>query len=492
MGAKALELISMSTHTLVVVLASLALAMAVPAEIESSYETSTDQTEARVAAEQQISLLQAQGMGDNACNDLAQSTIKEITDSVKADQKVLDSLSKGSNCKTEGDALVNAAKQAESLAKKRYDDAYNRAESAKVVFKSVAFGSLKSPSCSILDNSNYAAQLKSLNSAKSLRDRRSNEYQNAKSQHAKAKKAAAKAKADCACKALDTMDNAWAAASQSKSRAANDKAWRKAQQMSCVIKGVSMNSCKFPSTPTVKKPSLAPGVAAMCKREPLKCTVSTKASNSAGVVRPRAQAGTLVGGGINNHYRSWNSKAGFEQMYPDGNHYSCDMGFGPGRLTCYGIYCTTGGKALDCTTRSYRFHGSGGKSASLPAGYTMTGGGIVNHYRHWNAKAGFEGSEPHGNKWAGDMGFGSGDYTVYVRGCKGVKCVTIQGKRGNSAHANCPAGYTVTGCGIVNHYRHWNAKSGFEQTNPHGNGCLGDAGFGSGDQTTFARCCKMA
>merc|ERR1712070_162509 len=168
-----------------------------------------------------------------------------------------------------GDALVNAAKQAESVAKKRYDDAnnaYNRAKSAKVVFKSVAFGSLKSPSCGILDNSNYAAQVNSLNSAKSLKDRRGKEYQNAKDQHAKAKKTAAKAKEDCACKARDTMNAAWAAASQSKSRAANDKAWRKAQQMSCVIKGVSMNSCKFPSTPNVKKPSLAPGVSAMCKR----------------------------------------------------------------------------------------------------------------------------------------------------------------------------------------------------------------------------------
>merc|ERR1712070_852623 len=75
-------------------------------------------------------------------------------------------------------------------------------------------------------------------------------------------------------------------------------------------------------------------------KAPLKCAVSTKSSNSAGVVKPAAKTGTLVGGGMNNHYRSWDGKAGFEQSYPDGNHYSCDMGFGPGRLTCYGVYCS--------------------------------------------------------------------------------------------------------------------------------------------------------
>ena len=71
------------------------------------------------------------------------------------------------------------------------------------------------------------------------------------------------------------------------------------------------------------------------------------------------------------------------------------------------------------------------KEVGLPAGYTMTGGGLYNHYRHFNKKAGFEESRPSGNKWRGDMGFGWGDYTVYVRGCKGVKCKTVTSGVGN-------------------------------------------------------------
>merc|ERR1711959_202867 len=119
-------------------------------------------------------------------------------------------------------------------------------------------------------------------------------------------------------------------------------------------------------------------------------------------------------GGMNNHYRSWDAKSAFEEMMPEGDRFRCDTGFGPGQLTCYSQSCKVNG-GLSCGIWSGRFTGSGSKTVNVPSGYTMTGGGLYNHYRSFNQKAGFEESYPSGNGWKGDMGFGWGDYTVYVR-----------------------------------------------------------------------------
>merc|ERR1712057_36541 len=232
-------------------------------------------------------------------------------------------------------------------------------------------------------------------------------------------------------------------------------------------------------------------------RNSFTCATRSTKSNNAGVIYIGPHSGyTTTGGGMNNHYRSWDAKSAFEEMMPEGDRFRCDTGFGPGQLTCYSQSCKVNG-GLSCGIWSGRFTGSGSKTVNVPSGYTMTGGGLYNHYRSFNQKAGFEESYPSGNGWKGDMGFGWGDYTVYVRGCKvnaaghSLSCTHAVSGRGNSGTANCPSGYKVTGCGIVNHYRHFNAKAGFEQTHPHGNGCLCDSGFGSGDMQCYARCCKV-
>lgn len=202
---------------------------------------------------------------------------------------------------------------------------------------------------------------------------------------------------------------------------------------------------------------------------------------------------------MNNHYRSWNKLSGFEEMYPldNGSRFRCDTGFGPGRLTCYARSCTTGAGALSCKTVKRSFKGSGVINVGLPRGYTLTGGGLYNHYRSFNKRAGFEESRPHGNAWRGDMGFGWGHYTVYARGCKAprgfkLSCYTAASSKITNFHTvGCRSGYTVTGCGINNHYRSWNKLSGFEEAFPHGNGCRCDSGFGIGRNQCFAQCCKI-
>jgi hypothetical protein len=248
-------------------------------------------------------------------------------------------------------------------------------------------------------------------------------------------------------------------------------------------------SGKAPSTPAVPKkvcPATTP-----CG---LECTHTSKHSNNAGVIVPPEKPGmTMTGGGMNNHYRTFNSKSAFEEMYPSGNHFKCDTGFGPGQLTCYAFYCKRHDKKpLRCVTRqAKRFTASGVSDASLPSGYVMTGGGLYNHYRKFDKKAQFEESRPNGNKWRGDMGQGWGDYTTYVTGCQGLTCKTVTSKRGNNEKASCPNGYYVTGCGIYHHNRAWGKLGAFEEARPDGQGCRGDAGFGTGDMTVYARCCKQ-
>jgi len=215
-------------------------------------------------------------------------------------------------------------------------------------------------------------------------------------------------------------------------------------------------------------------------------------------IRAKTNHGYIsLGGGMVNHYRHWNKLAGFEEAMPEGNHFRCDTGFGPGRLSCYNRQCKTNVGALKCITRSTSFKGSGVRDARLPAGYVMTGGGLYNHYRHWNKRAGFEETRPNGNAWRGDMGFGWGHYTVYVRGCKAPKghkltCVTRQSGRGNYNRVACPRNYAVTSCGVNNHYRSWNSKSGYESHFPASSTeCHCDTAFGAGDNTCYARCCKL-
>jgi hypothetical protein len=235
------------------------------------------------------------------------------------------------------------------------------------------------------------------------------------------------------------------------------------------------------------------------KKAGLKCTINKKSSNSAGLVHVGPAKGTTVtGGGMNNRYRGWDKLGMFEDMYPGNNRFTCDTGYGPGKLTCYSISCSKGGKPLKCETRKKTKNNFSGIAKISPRRrkYTMTGGGLINHYRGGNGwkgrKSMFEDSRPSGRGWVGDMGAGRGDFTAYVRGCKDVKCKTVKSNIGNVRFATCPTGYQVTGCGIKNEYRrHWSKLSAFEESYPiSSTKCRCDGGFGKGRIICYARCCK--
>merc|ERR1712139_664860 len=429
-----------------------------------------------------LAQLKAAGKDDKACRDLSKTAIKEVQDSVNTAQSQINSLSDGSSCSKAGQELVSAAEGDLKAANKRATDAQNAANNAanaKGDFGSIPLDQMKPGKCgTFLDKSAYKNAVSKRDAAEREALRAKGEAEGAKKALDSARREAAKLKKYCECKALHTANKAYDAAAASNS--ANAKAWTKGKHMACVLDGVSPSKCSVGTIPKVSRRKMANGSInnSACHEEhkdiknkeaaderkakdeakkKLTCTVNTKSSNKAGVIKPSGKSGwSLTGCGMHNKYRSWNKLAGFEEMRPDGSHCRCDTGFG---------------------------------NAKLSSGYTMTGGGSVNNYRSWNKQAGFEESRPTGNNWRADMGFGKGDFKSYVTGCKGLSCRTGS-KRSSGGNVNCPSGYQVTGCGVNNHHRNWDKKSGFEDVRPSGNGCFCDTGFGTGDNTCYARCCK--
>merc|ERR1711871_586931 len=445
-------------------------------------------------ASKEVAALIEAGKTKDACAQLAASSKKEITDGAKNTQTLVNKMDVGKNCHTAGLAAYNAAKNRETSARNAYHSANNKASRAKGARITVTAPLSKFKNNGWLDeskNPKYLAAKRAATNAANDAIRKKAAYNTAKKATADALKAHQKAKLACACRAQKNHKAAVKSVSNFNS-AANAKAWTKAHHMMCVLDGKPANKCAVPRVPRVTAPRMPSWVArTRCvTSSPLHCKQTTKGSNHAGVIKPHFPGGgyQLMGGGMNNHYRSFNHLSPFEEAFPNGNHFQCDTGFGAGRLTCYAMYCKKAG--MKCATnRSHRQRKSGYQTVNAPRGYTMTGGGLYNHYRHFNHRAHFERSHPHGNGWIGDMGAGWGDYTVSVRSCTGVSCVTKHSGVGNNKVVTCPSGYKVTSCGS-HQMNGWGKLGAVEQYNFHGNGCHCDMGFGSGKQRCYARCCK--
>merc|ERR1712205_2731 len=150
---------------------------------------------------------------------------------------------------------------------------------------------------------------------------------------------------------------------------------------------------------------------------------------------------------------------------------------------------------LSCRTNTAHSNRAGVIRARLTGGYQMVGGGINNHYRHFNKLSAFEESYPEGNNWRCDTGFGPGRLTRYSRMCRmnGMHCTTRSVHKNGSgiAYAHLPGGYVATGGGVYNHSRHFNKHSAFETSIPHGSRSWRcDMGLGYGRFNCYVRGCR--
>merc|ERR1711939_107555 len=484
--------------------------------VQEGSELNMDSTDFTAATSKVSTMLEVDTMARrSACVKAADASINNVFTDVKNAQRMLNRLNNGRHCARRNQHLINRAKRTISLRNRQVRSAlsYLRKQRRSRVRWNFSFESLREGSCSAFYRSGqyqaskrrvHHANRRLISARANLRAARNNlkvQIRNAK-----------RARNACRC----AIKRRVARELKSAKRLTGDrmKTLLREMMVKCLVsarkRGKNANKyaarCKnlrvsaaYKRRLRLFRTRLAPGVAATnCAAAKLTCRTTTRRSNRAGVVRATSTRGyTMLGGGMVNHYRNWNRLGAFEEAMPEGNNFRCDTGFGPGRLTCYNRACKTNMGALSCTTRSLRFRGVGVRDVRLPRGYVMTGGGLYNHYRHFNARSGFEETRPNGNAWRGDMGFGWGDYTVYVRGCKAPRgrkllCVTRQSGRGNYNRVSCPGGYTTTSCGVNNHYRAFNAKSAYESHFPVGNNqCHCDTAFGHGDNTCYARCCKL-
>jgi hypothetical protein len=276
------------------------------------------------------------GSTKNACQQLADGTIKELKDGAATSQKLIDGMDMGKDCHKAGLAAYNAAKQAEADAK---------TANAAAQKASVAADTTKIPMSMTLD------QLEGKNGCKAAKD--NSAYKSAKATSDQAAKAAVaaqgaydtavkntaaalaaheKEKKDCACKAQKTHKSAQDAAKKVASDA-NKKEWSKAHHMKCVLAGTPASSCSVPTLPgsNMNVPSMPSWVAQVW------CGTGSQ-------YKP-------------NNYNSNAGKGGWggSCTCPDGKVYQV----GDNMNSCGSLACFGGGKAGTCN----RYNGAWSKAS---------------------------------------------------------------------------------------------------------------------------------
>merc|ERR1719424_787553 len=205
-------------------------------------------------AQATITALIQEGKDEGACDSLANAAIKEITDTVEAQQKILDGLPTGNDCDKEGQEGLDAAKKALTDAQSEKGDAGKAiadAQAAPVEFPPMSLDSLVEGQCGVFfSDGAYTAAKKNLEDAQKRADQADGAEtaaQNALSTATEARKAAVN---ECYCETKAAYDKAWEAANANND--ANAKAYAKAKHMECALKGTAPEDCDVGEIPKPK------------------------------------------------------------------------------------------------------------------------------------------------------------------------------------------------------------------------------------------------
>merc|ERR1711988_1679415 len=422
-------------------------------------------------AKQTVTGLMQAGKKDAACKDLADASKKEVTDSVAASQKVVKAMPNGSQCNSEGKDLIKTAEDNVKKAKKAVSDAQNKINAAKAVkinFGDFVVSSLDGKKCA-----NFYNSLVYTNAKKKIKD--------AETHYTKAE--AERLVRHCKCASKRAIDKA-IADFNSKSAAMNKATWTKAYHMECVLAGKTAAGCSVPTVPTVKPVPLSSGTATACSTADnwVGCFVDNGSRDFKHGPKQYGYNPTscmskckkykfiaLQNGGWCNCDNTYSTPAATSPKRPDNECNKGGTGQGGGWRNA--VYSNVDyAKDELCVSL--------GKKVTTNAGHTNTAnpgkcknskivGGGMSQTRGWGALGAIERFYPKStSQYQCDTGFGWGDYTPYVTGCKGLSCKTVESKRGDGTVAKCPAGYKVTGCGMRNWHGKMDKKSAFEQMIP--------------------------
>merc|ERR1711871_178188 len=435
-----------SALTLVFAFTMIGATMAAPAKTASHNHKAAEE------AKKTITDMLKTGSDSSACADLADSLISTVQSDINDRIAIVAGLPDGSSCTTEGQGVVDAARssvtEAESAAATAHEAA-STAASAPVHFGSInldSLGELAEGHCTSFEsNPAYLAAKSEAEAAAGAAAEADAAVEAAKSAVDSALEEQKRLVEECQCAAHGHAKAAYDEASTVS--AEETAAWEKGKHMKCVLAGTAPADCDVGSPDVPAAPALAEGVTdEACHRKgshwALECTSTMQSVTD--------------------------STSHLEPTAPEG-------------------YTMKGGRPLQCQTKSQ----INAHIITPDEGYVMTGGGSMNRHNGYDGYMLFEQSRPHENGWATDMAAGHAPegYENYVVGCKHLDCITQVSPRGNHNVGTCPAGYEMTSCGARN-YQGWRREGGFEEFRPDGNGCLCDMGFGHGDSTCYARCCK--
>jgi len=208
-----------------------------------------------------IKLMKSQGLGANECQALADSSLTAVSSTKDTNQKLLNSLSTGSECAQSEQTGVAAAKKSLNDATNAATEAKSALDNANAVVPAIEIPSMSAlkgmgESCGFFYNSDA---FKNGNAAVTTAHTRKTEADalvvSSKAALQAAKDAATKKAKECRCVAKTTLSREWAIASNPETAANQKSEWDKAQNILCALSAKS--PCNAPAVPTVVKPTLS-------------------------------------------------------------------------------------------------------------------------------------------------------------------------------------------------------------------------------------------
>ena len=218
-----------------------------------------------VNALETIKLMESQGIGADACQALAESSIKDASSANANTQSFLNSLDTGATCAQHGQKEIAAATQ-------NLNDAINAATNAKSALDeaNTAVPDVKIPSITLIMSmkgsrdfiydyiygsdavKNADAAIVTAQVTKTQADAQVVPLTTALKAAEDAANAAAKL---CRCNAKSALESQWTIASDPGNAAIRKSSWEQAQNILCALNAKS--PCNAPAVPTLVKPTLS-------------------------------------------------------------------------------------------------------------------------------------------------------------------------------------------------------------------------------------------
>jgi len=235
----------------------LALALALAAAVEEDGLANAHDT---------IKLMKSQGLGADACQALAESSIQDVNSAKGTTQSFLNTLDTGATCAQRGQKEVAAAKQSLNDATNAASHAKSALDNASAVVPVITIPSVATlmgmrETCDFIYGSdavkNANAALVTAQVTKTQADAQVVSYTTALKAAQDAASAAAK---QCRCDAKSKLESEWTIASDPTNAATQKSSWDQAQNILCALNAKS--PCNAPAVPTLVKPTLSPDTVA--------------------------------------------------------------------------------------------------------------------------------------------------------------------------------------------------------------------------------------